>query len=186
LRNTDWVRKQIDRGGAVLRYLGVAILVCGVVLAGSGVYLKDFYRPTEATAWSDIQTLHTGVTFGLLVRNSHRWAAQIYILTLAVSVFVCAAVGICHRGRARRWIVFTAAIFALGFVPLWPQRLPLTPEEALPSVLSLRNWMQLHVWLGSAGLVISAMLLLLAWSSWRDDQRDAAERLPASVEVTAK
>ena len=40
-----------------------------------------FYRPT-AQAWDDIYTLQTSVTFGLLVRNMHRWAAHLMVITV--------------------------------------------------------------------------------------------------------
>src|SRR3546814_19322365 len=41
-----------------------------------------FYRPTAAQAWDDIYTLQTSVTFGLLVRNMHRWAAHLMVLSV--------------------------------------------------------------------------------------------------------
>ena len=43
-----------------------------------------FCRPTAAQAWNDIYALQTSVTFGLLVRNRHRWGAPL----MALSVFL--------------------------------------------------------------------------------------------------
>ena len=45
-----------------------------ILLTVTGIFLMFFYRPTTAQAWNDIYTLQTSVTFGLLVRNMHRWA----------------------------------------------------------------------------------------------------------------
>ena len=45
-----------------------------ILLTVTGIFLMFFYRPTAAQAWNDIYTLQTSVTFGLLVRNMHRWA----------------------------------------------------------------------------------------------------------------
>jgi quinol-cytochrome oxidoreductase complex cytochrome b subunit len=53
-----------------------------IILTVTGIFLMFFYRPTAASAWQSIQTLHTAVTFGLLVRNMHRWAAHLMVLTV--------------------------------------------------------------------------------------------------------
>ena len=45
-----------------------------ILLTVTGIFLMFFYRPTAAQAWDDIYTLQTSVTFGLLVRNMHRYA----------------------------------------------------------------------------------------------------------------
>src|SRR6201985_3281540 len=44
-----------------------------IMLTVTGIFLMFFYRPTAANAWGDIKSLQTAVTFGLLVRNMHRW-----------------------------------------------------------------------------------------------------------------
>ena len=51
-------------------------------LTVTGIFLMFFYRPTAAQAWNDIQTLQTAVGFGLLVRNMHRWAAHLMVLSV--------------------------------------------------------------------------------------------------------
>ena len=53
-----------------------------ILLTVTGIFLMFFYRPTAAQAWDDIYTLQTSVTFGLLVRNMHRWAAHLMVLTV--------------------------------------------------------------------------------------------------------
>src|ERR1700694_5338601 len=45
-----------------------------IILTVTGIFLMFFYRPDAAKAWGDIKTLQTSITFGLLVRNMHRWA----------------------------------------------------------------------------------------------------------------
>jgi hypothetical protein len=53
-----------------------------ILLTITGIFLMFFYRPTSANAWQDIQSLHTSVTFGLMVRNMHRWAAHLMVLSV--------------------------------------------------------------------------------------------------------
>src|ERR1700704_2136417 len=53
-----------------------------ILLTVTGIFLMFFYRPTVTDAYNDIYTLQTAVTFGLLVRNMHRWAAHLMVLTV--------------------------------------------------------------------------------------------------------
>ena len=53
-----------------------------ILLTVTGIFLMFFYRPTAAQAWDDIYNLQTGVTFGLLVRNMHRWAAHLMVIAV--------------------------------------------------------------------------------------------------------
>ena len=53
-----------------------------ILLTVTGIFLMFFYRPTAAQAWDDIQILQTAVGFGLLVRNMHRWAAHLMVISV--------------------------------------------------------------------------------------------------------
>src|SRR3984957_11175222 len=53
-----------------------------IILTVTGIFLMFFYRPTADSAWQSIQQLQTGVTFGLLVRHMHRWAAHLMVLSV--------------------------------------------------------------------------------------------------------
>ena len=63
-----------------------------ILLTVTGIFLMFFYRPTAAQAWEDIFALQSSVTFGLLVRNMHRWAAHLMVL----SVFLHMALSLIH------------------------------------------------------------------------------------------
>lgn len=53
-----------------------------ILLTVTGIFLMFFYRPTDVQAWNDISNLQTSVTFGLLVRNMHRWGAHLMVLSV--------------------------------------------------------------------------------------------------------
>src|SRR5690348_2929610 len=39
-----------------------------ILLTVTGIFLMFFYRPTAVDAWNNVESLHTAVAFGLLVR----------------------------------------------------------------------------------------------------------------------
>jgi quinol-cytochrome oxidoreductase complex cytochrome b subunit len=68
-------------------------LLCCAVLIGSGVFLMFGYTPETAKAYGDIESLHTDVAFGLLVRNLHRWFGMLLYPCL-VGLMIAATVGL--------------------------------------------------------------------------------------------
>ncbi|MGH2356787.1 MAG: DUF4405 domain-containing protein, partial [Candidatus Limnocylindria bacterium] len=53
-----------------------------LALTVTGVYLMFFYVPSVARAYQDIQLIENSVAFGSFVRNMHRWAAHLMVLTV--------------------------------------------------------------------------------------------------------
>ena len=64
-----------------------------------------FYRPTAASAWHDVQTLETAVTFGSLVRNMHRWAAHLMVLTVFLHMSRVFYHGAYKAPREFNWVI---------------------------------------------------------------------------------
>src|SRR6202163_3289164 len=62
--------------------LGFIAAVLFGILVVTGVYLMFFYTPAVGTAYGDMQSLKTGVGFGQLVRNVHRWSAHLIVLAV--------------------------------------------------------------------------------------------------------
>jgi quinol-cytochrome oxidoreductase complex cytochrome b subunit len=46
-----------------------------LLLTVTGVLLMFYYRPATAVAYQDMKDLETVVTFGMLLRNMHRYSA---------------------------------------------------------------------------------------------------------------
>jgi cytochrome b6 len=73
--NRDAVRYQYTWGmGGITFYLFI-------VLTFTGVLLMFYYHPTKVDAFRDILYLEHDVPFGKLLRNMHRWAAHLMVLT---------------------------------------------------------------------------------------------------------
>ena len=74
-------------------------------LTVTGIFLMFFYRPTAAQAWNDIQTLQTAVGFGLLVRNMHRWAAHLMVLSVFLHMARVFYHGAYKPPREFNWVI---------------------------------------------------------------------------------
>jgi len=98
-----------------------------ILLTVTGIFLMFFYRPTAAQAWDDIQTLQTAVGFGLLVRNMHRWAAHLMVLTVFLHMARVFYHGAYKPPREFNWVIgvmllqFTLLLSFTGYLLPWDQ-----------------------------------------------------------------
>src|SRR5688500_5952338 len=80
---------KVKRHGLKLTYtfcLGGLSFFLFVLLTITGISLMFFYRPavdlTSAPVYQDMKDLSQAITFGQLVRNMHRWAAHLMVLSV--------------------------------------------------------------------------------------------------------
>ena len=98
-----------------------------ILLTVTGIFLMFFYRPTAAQAWNDIYTLQTGVTFGLLVRNMHRWAAHLMVLSVFLHMARVFYHGAYKPPREFNWVIgvilltLTLLLSFTGYLLPWDQ-----------------------------------------------------------------
>ena len=98
-----------------------------ILLTVTGIFLMFFYRPTAAQAWDDIYTLQTSVTFGLLVRNMHRWAAHLMVLTVFLHMARVFYHGAYKPPREFNWVIgvilltMTLLLSFTGYLLPWDQ-----------------------------------------------------------------
>jgi len=98
-----------------------------ILLTVTGIFLMFFYRPTAAQAWDDIYTLQTSVTFGLLVRNMHRWAAHLMVLSVFLHMARVFYHGAYKPPREFNWVIgvilltLTLLLSFTGYLLPWDQ-----------------------------------------------------------------
>ena len=96
-----------------------------ILLTVTGIFLMFFYRPTAAAAWDDIYTLQNSVTCGLLVRNMHRWAAHLMVLTVFLHMARVFYHGAYKPPREFNWVIgvnllqFTLLLSFTGYLLPW-------------------------------------------------------------------
>jgi quinol-cytochrome oxidoreductase complex cytochrome b subunit len=98
-----------------------------ILLTVTGIFLMFFYRPEATAAWNDISNLQTSVTFGLLVRNMHRWGAHLMVLSVFLHMARVFYHGAYKPPREFNWFVgvmllkLTLLLSFTGYLLPWDQ-----------------------------------------------------------------
>jgi quinol-cytochrome oxidoreductase complex cytochrome b subunit len=104
-----------------------AVKVSYTLCLGGLSFFLFFYRTTAAQAWNDIYTLQTSVTFGLLVRNMHRWAAHLMVLSVFLHMARVFYHGAYKPPREFNWVIgvilltLTLLLSFTGYLLPWDQ-----------------------------------------------------------------
>ena len=107
--------------------LGVITFFLFLVLVATGAWLMFFYAPSVERAYTDIQNLETTVTFGLLMRNMHRWAAHLMVLTVFLHLCRVFFTGGYKHPREFNWVIgvilwiVTRLLSVTGYLLPWDQ-----------------------------------------------------------------
>jgi len=76
-----------------------------IVLTFTGALLMFYYHPSKIIAFRDILYLEHDVPFGKLLRNMHRWAAHLMIITVWLHMFRVFLTGSYKKPREFNWVV---------------------------------------------------------------------------------
>ncbi|MDP2744355.1 MAG: cytochrome b N-terminal domain-containing protein [Dehalococcoidia bacterium] len=107
--------------------LGIIAFFLFLVLVVTGAWLMFFYVPSVERAYTDIQALETAVTFGMLMRNMHRWAAHLMVLTVFLHLCRVFFTGGYKHPREFNWVlgvvlwVVTLLLSFTGYLLPWDQ-----------------------------------------------------------------
>ncbi len=107
--------------------LGFIITVLFGILTVTGVYLMFFYTPAVGSAYGDMQHLRTGVGFGQLVRNVHRWSAHLMVLAVFLHLVRTFYAGAYKKPREFNWVIgvmmllLTLGLSFTGYLLPWDQ-----------------------------------------------------------------
>ena len=98
-----------------------------LALTVTGLYLMFFYVPSVSSAYQDIQGIEASVAFGGLVRNMHRWAAHLMVLTVFLHMSRVFYHGAYKPPREFNWVVgvvlllLTLLLSFTGYLLPWDQ-----------------------------------------------------------------
>jgi len=119
--NRDAVRYSYTWGmGGITFYLFI-------VLTFTGVLLMFYYHPTKVQAFRDVLYLEHDVPFGKLLRNMHRWAAHLMVITVWLHMFRVFLTGSYKKPREFNWgvgtllLLITLLLSFTGYLLPWDQ-----------------------------------------------------------------
>ena len=98
-----------------------------LLLTVTGVLLMFYYRPATAVAYQDMKDLETVVTFGMLLRNMHRYAAHAMVILVFLHMVRVFYTGAYKPPREFNWVVgvilltLTFLLSFTGYLLPWDQ-----------------------------------------------------------------
>ncbi len=98
-----------------------------LLLTITGVFLMFFYVPDTAQAYVNINQLSTAISFGHLVRNMHRWAAHLMVVSVTLHMIRVFYHGAYKPPREFNWVIgvflFLVTLFLsfTGYLLPWDQ-----------------------------------------------------------------
>jgi len=120
----------IPRSGLKLNFtfcLGGLSFFLFIVETITGVLLMFYYRPVPDYAYVDMKTLEYAVQFGIVLRNLHRWAAHLMVITVMLHMLRVFLTGSYRPPREFNWVVgvqllvFTLLLSFTGYLLPWDQ-----------------------------------------------------------------
>src|SRR4030067_3825661 len=107
--------------------LGGISMFLFIVETITGVLLMFYYRPTVEYAYQDMKDLEFAVTFGLFLRNMHRWAAHGMVFKVILHLCRVFYTGSYKPPREYNWcvgvilLVLTLLLSFTGYLLPWDQ-----------------------------------------------------------------
>ena len=86
-------------------YLGIITFSLFLVLVVTGVLLMLYYQPAIPNAYHNMKDLQYVVSNGMFLRNIHRWAAHLMVITVFLHMLRVFYKGAYRRPREFNWII---------------------------------------------------------------------------------
>lgn len=107
--------------------LGVFTFAFFIILSVTGILLMVYYKPSLALAYDSVKDIHYVVPTGRFIRNLHRWAAHLMVITVLLHMSRVFFTGSYRRPREFNWIlgmgllVLTLGLSFTGYLLPWDQ-----------------------------------------------------------------
>ena len=107
--------------------LGIAAAAAFLVTLVTGVLLMCYYKPYPDVAYDSIKDIHFVVPTGRFIRNTHRWAANIMVVTVLLHMARVFYTGAYRKPREFNWLIglallaVTLGLSFTGYLLPWDQ-----------------------------------------------------------------
>jgi quinol-cytochrome oxidoreductase complex cytochrome b subunit len=107
--------------------MGIASLSFFLILVVTGILLMVYYKPSVDQAYASIKDIHFVVPTGRVIRNVHRWAAHLMVITVLIHMARVFFTASYKRPREFNWVVgmillvVTLGLSFTGYLLPWDQ-----------------------------------------------------------------
>ncbi|MDM7916145.1 MAG: cytochrome b N-terminal domain-containing protein, partial [Candidatus Eisenbacteria bacterium] len=107
--------------------MGMASLSFFLILVATGILLMVYYKPSIDQAYDSIKDIHYVVPTGRFIRNIHRWAAHLMVVTVLVHMVRVFFTASYKKPREFNWLVgmvlfvLTLGLSFTGYLLPWDQ-----------------------------------------------------------------
>lgn len=107
--------------------LGVSLIAQFVILTVTGILLMVYYQPSIEMAYASMKDIHYVVPTGRFIRNIHRWAAHLMVVTVILHMARVFYTSAYKAPREFNWLigmalfVLTLALSFTGYLLPWDQ-----------------------------------------------------------------
>ncbi len=107
--------------------LGVSLIAQFIILTVTGILLMVYYKPTVEMAYASMKDIHYVVPTGRFIRNIHRWAAHLMVITVILHMARVFYTSAYKSPREFNWLigmvlfVLTLALSFTGYLLPWDQ-----------------------------------------------------------------
>jgi len=108
--------------------LGGLTLAAFMVQVFTGIFLALYYVPSVDHAWDSIHHIENAVPFGFVIRNVHRWSANIMVIMVVLHAMRVYFTRAYRAPRELNWMAGVGLLFLTvfvaftGYVLPWDQR----------------------------------------------------------------
>ncbi len=107
--------------------MGMASLALFIILSATGILLMVYYKPSVDLAYDSIKDIHYVVPTGRFIRNIHRWAAHLMVVTVFLHICRVFYTASYKAPREFNWLlgmglfILTLALSFSGYLLPWDQ-----------------------------------------------------------------
>jgi len=107
--------------------MGVIAAILFIILTFTGIWLMFYYFPSAAEAYNRMLDLRSAVSFGFVLRNVHKWAAEAMVVVVVLHMARVFFTGGYKPPREFNWVVgvvlllLTLGLSFTGYLLPWDQ-----------------------------------------------------------------
>ena len=108
--------------------LGLINVFLFVILTLTGILLMFYYVPDTGKAYQSMKDLEYVISFGMIIRNMHRWAAYLMIISVFLHFSRVFYMAEYHRPRQFNWVIGLMMLLCVlimgntGYLLPWDQK----------------------------------------------------------------